>query len=228
MKRIETKFGIFTIDNGKNRAPWEGPRRFVVDNAIMPSNVSATIFDPIYWATVGNAQFERDTLYGEIFQDITSRFPDKGIEYKEHIITNLSTPTDAPGTGTQVTVPIIASDIEPNVSANPKLKNYAWLDISTDPPTFKSYFDAESRWVDCCFGKGGSAMTTLPSVTFSPMTGSAPLTLTLAVPGFPGAIIRYTRGSAPADPDATSPIYTGALAVSGAETIKAYATYAAA
>ena len=128
------------------------------------------------------------------------------------------------GGGTPANVPLIASDLEPDVTANPALKDYLWLDLSGDPHQVKVYFEAEHRWVDCCYGRAST--NKLPSVVYSPLSGAGPLQVTLAVPGFPSAVIRFTRGASPADPDATSPFYTGPLAVAGAETIKAYATFA--
>ena len=117
---------------------------------------------------------------------------------------------------------VVTRSVLPDVAANPKYARYLVIQPG-NPPTINVWNASTSSWMSICSICPVNPPT-LPSVAFSPTSGTAiggGLSVTLSVPGYPGAEIRYT--TAGTVPTATSTLYSGAITVGSATTIKAYA-----
>ena len=117
---------------------------------------------------------------------------------------------------------VLRSATLPDPTVNPKYANYLVIQPG-NPPVLNIWNSVTNAWMSLA-STIPVAPPALPYLSFSPPSGTAiggGLSVAITTPGYPGAEIRYTTDGS--TPTATSSLYSGAITVSGAQTIKAYA-----
>ena len=116
--------------------------------------------------------------------------------------------------------PIYAPE-PPDVLAHPCYKKRVWFNTTFDPYGMNLWNEFQNRWQSQCEICAVLIDDKLPAPIFTPPTGNAPLTVSISVPGYPNAIIRYTLNGT--NPGPSSPIYLNPISIVAETQIRAYA-----